>query len=84
MGRQKNLLQIPAVGGSMARQGGKSIVQEILELLDQQREMLRSEKPITDEQALVYRERMSRIRDFVEQLGESRVEDWDRCESRSR
>jgi hypothetical protein len=59
----------------MTERFGKNTVQEILELLDQQRELLRSERPITDEQALLYRERLSKIRQLLQQLREPEIAD---------
>lgn len=68
----------------MAEQVAKNTVREILELLEQQRELLRSEKPITEEQAQLYRERLAKIRDLIEQLGEAKIGNRDNWEPRLR
>ena len=55
----------------MTNKNGTDAVQQILELLDRQAKILQKEKPMTEEEAKVYREWFSRIKELIERLNEN-------------
>lgn len=56
--------------GSDMETKNEDLVQHILDLIDEQTKMLQRDKPMTEEEALAYRERFHQIKVLVDELGE--------------